>query len=240
MTTQPFGRKKAVMAVLSNTDVAILQTLKFQKKLDSGVPLTPADFLLIPHQALRPIRPSMNPPSEKMMASGPCRLLVWGAPGDGSYTTTGVPMVMTGVANRQGTAMMAGAAAATIGMNLMSSSRARRDAQPRWIDNAHQGTLTVSTHGFYVEDYNSGLRQWNWDCIQSIEWQGTSTVDLMIQTQSWAGRVRLVSDWAELVLVTWIAAAFPQHPGKYTWPTQEWAERVRSSLRYDPFTEQPV
>ena len=223
------------LTALSGADIATLHTLNFQKKLDSGRALAREEFQLVPPEALRPIRPSLNPQNEKMMASGPCRMMTWRSPGDGSYSTSGVPMVLTGVANRQGTAMVAGAAAASIGMNLIGSSRAKRDAQPRWMDFIPQGVMTVSSHGFYIEDYEHGLLSWGWDVIRSAEMKAPSTVELVMSTPSWSGRVLLVSDWAELLFIAWVDAAFPQHPGKYAWATAEWASRVREVLKIEPF-----
>lgn len=220
---------------LSNADIAILQTLNFQKKLDSGAAIARHEFLLVPPQALRPIRPAFDAQAEKMMASGPCRMMTWRSPGDGSYNAAGVPTVLTGVANRRGVAMVAGAAAATIGMNLLSSNRARQDAQPRWMDYIPQGAMTVSSFGFYIEDYEHGLLRWGWNVIQSVEWKAPSTVELLISTPSWTGRVLLISDWAELLFVCWIQAAFPQHPGKHSWLTEDWANRVRQVLGIEPF-----
>lgn len=220
---------------LSNADIAILQTLNFQKKLDSGAPIARREFLLVPPEVLRPIRPGFNPQDEKMMASGQCRMMTWRSPGDGSYNATGVPTVLTGFANRRGTAMMAGAAAASIGMNLASSKRAKRDAQPRWMDYIPQGMMTVSSFGFYIEDYEHGLMRWGWDVIQSAEWKAPSTVELIMSTPTWSGRVLLISDWAELLFVGWIHAAFPQHPGKHAWVTEDWANRIREVLGIEPF-----
>lgn len=236
MTTNPTGRSAGAAPQLSNTDIAILQALRFQRKLDSNASFAPEDFLLIPRHAMRPIRPAINQQTESMMASGTCRFMTWGAPGDGSYNTTGMPVMFTGLANRTGTAMMAGAAATTIAMNMMGARRARADMAPRWMDTIPVGTITVSTHGFYIEDPVYGLSTWSWDGIQNMEWKAPSTIELLIPGQQGMDRVLLISDWAELIFISWVHVAFPQHPGKYTWPTPDWAERVRASLRIDPYT----
>lgn len=223
------GRAVARSEQLSNADIAVWQTYWLQRKLDSGESLDREDFRLVPRELLRPIRP-MLAEGEWMVASGPCCMRTWEAPGDGTYTTTGVPTVLTGVANRQGTAMVAGAAAASIAMNALSKRKAKKDMQTRWMDFIPQGTMTVSTHGFYVEDYDHGLLRWSWDSLQSVEWRGPSTVELLISNESWTGRVLLQSDWAELLLVSWIHVAFPEHPGKYTWFTQDWVARVQQNM----------
>lgn len=240
MTNDPTGRRAGAPPQLSNTDIAILQALRFQKKLDSGNPIAPGEFLLIPRYAMRPVRPSINPQSENMMASGTCRFMTWGAPGDGSYNASGMPVLFTGVANRQGTAMMAGAAATTIAMNLMSSRRAKADMAPRWMDTIPQGVITVSSSGFYIEDPVYGLTTWAWGGIQNMEWKAPSTIELLIPRQQGMDRVLLISDWAELIFIAWVHVAFPQHPGKYTWPTPDWADRVRASLRIDPYTDRTL
>ncbi len=97
---------------LSNADIVILQALALQKKMDSGAPLTREDFRLVEPHMLRPVRPSIGDP-EWMIPSGTCRALVWDAPGDGTYAPSEVPMVFTGVANRQGMAFGTGAVLGT-------------------------------------------------------------------------------------------------------------------------------
>lgn len=225
---------------LSNTDVAILSTLGLQKRLDSGQDLSPEDFQLVPRHMLRPIRPMFDPGSEQMVASGPCRMLVWDAPGDGTYNAAGAPLVFTGLANSTGIAYGVGAAAGTAAMNLMGARRARQDAQQRWMDLIPNGVTTVSTHGFYVESQEEGLVRWDWGQFSTAEWIAPSTVELILETEGTSIRLRLLSDWAELVFVSWVQVCHPQHPGKYTWFAPEWIEHVRNVTGIDPFTEQPV
>lgn len=198
---------------LSNAEIAQLQTYRFQRKLDARTGLRPQDWLLVPPQVLRPIRPMINPEREKMMASGPCRMMTWGAPGDGSYTTKGMDGDLD-VRGRQGAAALAGAAAASLIMNAASARKAKKDAEPRWLDFIPQGTLTVGSHGFYVEERERGPIRWPWASLTAVEWTAPSAIEMSIGTQSWSGRVALMSDWAELVLVGWISAAYPQHPGQ--------------------------
>lgn len=145
---------------------------------------------------LRPIRPMFDPGAEQMVASGPCRMLVWDAPGDGTYNAAGAPMVFTGLANSTGIAYGVGAAAGTAAMNLMGARRARQDAQQRWMDYIPQGAATVSTHGFYVESQEHGLLRWDWGMFSSVEWIGTSAVEMILETDEGSVRARFLSDWA--------------------------------------------
>ena len=225
---------------LTNTDIAILSTLGLQKKLNSGQELSPDDLQLVPRHMLRPIRPLIDPQSERMVASGPCRLVIWDAPGDGSYDAAGAPLLFTGTANSMGVAYGVGAAAGTVAMNLMGARRAKQDAVQRWMDYIPHGAATVSTHGFYVESQEHGLLHWQWELFSTAEWIEPSTVELTLQTDEGSVRCRFLSDWAELVFVSWVQVCHPQHPGKYTWFHQDWIERVRNITGIDPFTEQPV
>lgn len=225
---------------LSNGDIAILHTLGLQKKLDSGRQLSPDEMQLVPRHMMRPIRPSIDTGSEQMVASGPCRIIVWDAPGDGSYNSVGAPMLFTGTANSTGIAYGVGAAAGTMAVNLMGARKARQNAQQRWMDYIPQGTVTVSTHGFYAESQGHGLLTWGWGLFDSVEWIGPNAVEMLMQLEEGTVRLRVLSDWAELIFVSWVQVCHPQHPGKYTWFDPEWVERVRTVTGIDPFTDQPV
>lgn len=226
--------------VLSDADVAILRTLTLQKKLDSGARLTREDFRLVDRHQVRPIRPNIDPDSEWMVASGPCAMQVWDSPGDGSFAPSGAPLVFTGVANRAGMAYGLGAVAGSLAMNVAGARRAKRDAQQRWMDYLPQGIVTVSTHGFYVESPQEGLLRWGWGDFDTVEWVGPSAVEMLVRTEEGSVRARLLSDWAELAFVSWVHVCFNEHPGKYTWLTPDWADRVRASTGVDPFSDQPI
>lgn len=225
---------------LSNGDIAILHTLQLQKKLDSGRQLAPDEMQLVPRHMLRPIRPSIDPGAEHMVASGPCRIIIWDAPGDGSYNSVGVPMLFTGTANSTGIAYGVGAAAGSMAVNLMGKRRAQQDSQQRWMDYIPHGTATVSTHGFYVESQEHGLLTWSWGLFDSVEWIGPNAVEMLMQLEEGTVRLRFLSDWAELAFISWVEVCHPQHPGKYTWFTPEWVERVRALTGTDPFTDRSV
>ena len=225
---------------LSNGDIAILHTLQLQKKLDSGRQLAPDEMQLVPRHMLRPIRPSIDPGAEHMVASGPCRIIIWDAPGDGSYNSVGVPMLFTGTANSTGIAYGVGAAAGSMAVNLLGKRRAQQDSQQRWMDYIPHGTATVSTHGFYVESQEHGLLTWSWGLFDSVEWIGPNAVEMLMQLEEGTVRLRFLSDWAELAFISWVEVCHPQHPGKYTWFTPEWVERVRALTGTDPFTDRSV
>lgn len=223
--------------MLSNADIAILHAVTLQRKF--GQDLTPDDFLIMPREQIRPVRPQISE-NEIMMASAACSIQVWDAPGDGTYATGGAPIVATGFGNSTGTAQMAGMAIGTLAANAFSKSRARKNAVPRWMDFVPQGTLTVSTFGIYVEDATQGLLCWTWSMIQSVEWQAPSRIVLLLSAPEGSVYIALTSDWAELVYVTWIESAFPQHPQKFLYTTADWAERIRSDLGWDPWTSETV
>jgi hypothetical protein len=222
--------------ILSNADIAVLETLRYSRKRDSNL-LGEADLLLVPPQILRTLRPSLDPGTETMMASGMATLQTWRAPGDGSYQVSHVPIALTGFANKTGVKFAAGVTAGSLAMNAFNKHRAQVDSQPRWMGEAY-GPLTVSTSGFYIEDQQGGrLLRWRWDSFESIEWKGQSNIDLLISDEGRNLRLHLNSDWAELILSNWIYICFPQHPGRYSWFQPDWVERVRANLGIDPFTE---
>lgn len=192
----------------------------------------------MPREALRPVRPKLDD-DELMMVSGDCRMFEWGSPGDGSYDTVRPPVVMTGVANKEGAQIIAGAVVGAIGMNLLNKKRAQKDATTRWMDYA-AGPITVSNHGFYVEE-SEGTWCWDYNAIEMIEWRGLSTIELRLSHQNSAGgtyqqRLVVTSDWAELIFVLWIDSCYPQHPGRLTWLDRGWLDRVRAALGVDPLT----
>jgi hypothetical protein len=225
---------------MSDSDVAILRALALQKKMDSGTQLTREDFRLVERHQLRPIRSTIDAESEWMVASGACRVLVWDSPGDGSFAPSSSPVVFTGLANRQGMNFAMGAVAGNLAANVLGSRKARRDAQPRWMEYIPYGVVTVSTHGFYVETQDEGLLVWGWGNFDTVEWIGPSAIEMLMHTDQGSVRMRLLSDWAELVFISWVQVCFQEHPGKYSWLTPDWAERVRSTTGIDPFTDRPA
>jgi len=220
---------------LSSADIAVLKTLQLQQKLEAHT-ATSADLLLVPRQSLAAVRPN---PGEALMASGPCTMTIWDAPGDGSYTGVSVPMVATGFANRTGVQFAAGAAVGSLAANMFFKKRARKDAEPRWMPYS-SGMMTVSTLGWYIQDQAYGLVSWGWQDVQSIEWLSQSQTELWLYSEQGNIRVQMFSDWAELVFVAWVSATFPDHPRAHAYLTKEWADRVRRALGADPFTGQPI
>lgn len=113
---------------------------------------------------------------------------------------------------------------------MMSKRRAKQDMRPRWLIES-SGALTVSTHGFYMEDNEHGIRRWKWNDLPQLEWKAQSAIEFLVgQTNN---RVRLESDWAELIFVSWIQLMFRDHPQRHAWFTRDWLDRVRAA-GYDP------
>ena len=207
----------------SNAAIARRITRDYQQKLESGAALGPEDHLLVPPEQLEYVQPSYDRNSEKLLASSPVRMSAWGAPGDGSYDASGVPIVATGMANRRGTQFAVGAAAGNLAVNAFNRSRAKKNAQPRWMPFIPQGVMTVSSHGFYIS-HSEGLFGRNWWAVQDIKLRGPSTIDVVIHDQDLSGRYQIVADWAELIFVMWIIQAADQHPARHTWYKDEGAE----------------
>lgn len=88
------------MASPTNAQIARYQTNQFQQRLAGGQITQDADYHLMPYKDIEFVR--VRTQGERLMASAPVMMDVWDAPGDGSYTASGVPIVGTGVANKAG------------------------------------------------------------------------------------------------------------------------------------------
>ena len=97
-----------------------------------------------------------------------------------------------------------------------------------------QGTLWVSTHGFYLHTVN-GLFPWPYDAIRSAMLVGPGSVH--VQGSGDQGPTSWVLDlvWAELLLLMWARRRHPSHPQALggAWIPPGWADRALAS-GYDP------
>ena len=178
----------------------------------------------------RPLLSSPFPPQiavdEQLLAQGPFELLTFHAVGNGSYRRDGGTFFATG---RGGLAITAGVAAVRAAANRRRRAAAATDAIPSWrlVD---QGTLWISTAGFYLETIR-GLFPWGWGSVQSA--QLCSPASTLVHGTTDGGPVGWIirSDWAELIFVLWAFCRHPSHPmlRHGAWLPPGWVERCNAA-----------
>ncbi|MCH8562038.1 hypothetical protein LTI14_02215 [Nesterenkonia sp. YGD6] len=203
------------MTRMTNVDIARLRTRDLQTRFDSSSDFS-GDFNLMPSHLIEFVRPAIAR-GEKMVASAPCDMAIWDAPGDGTYYSSGVPVVATGFANRYGTNFMLGTVAGNLAGNAWNRRKAEALSQKRWMAYIPQGMLTISTCGFYI-DHEDGQFWRGWHDLDKVDWIEPSKVEIRTQGAQNQVRFQLISDWAELLYVLWVRTATGgHHPRKYDW-----------------------
>ncbi|MGQ4527561.1 hypothetical protein ACUH9Y_07635 [Dermabacteraceae bacterium P13115] len=217
----------------TSADTALWNTLVFQQKLEAGLLVTREDWRL---SDVHPTRPKLGTAGEEIMiASGGMVQYWWGAIGDGQYDEYINPVHASTIAlNNKGIQLAAAGFAAEFLVNAKRMKNAQDAATPRWRQ-AASGTITVSTHGYYIDSLDvNGVLAVPFDNIDQIKWLGQGWLELVFDTAECP--FRLNTDWAELILVLWAKRFFPDHPNRYSYFTTEWVEKARVKLGGDPFT----
>jgi hypothetical protein len=151
--------------------------------------------------------PPQYGPDERLWASGPFQLYELRAPGDGSYVEDGSLFFATG---GLGLALTA----AFYGVRKAGNNRRRREAEealvPRWMEVA-AGTLYLGTHGLYMHSPH-GLWPWSWADIEATDMIGPAWMRFTGQGQNGQVTRSIVSEWAELLFVSWVMARRVRHP----------------------------
>lgn len=180
-------------------------------------------------------------PGEIAFVSGPCRVLEMRAQGDGSYNTS---TFIAGGTGTFGLAMLAGSIGGSAIGNARARSRAAADAQVTW---RHQfdATVYVTNLGFTFQN-SEGVFGWTHDSIEAMQMVGPH--DVLMQGIADKGKItwRLMTPWAELLMVLWGLESHPNHPQLMdgSWLTAGWLGHARSQ-GYDPglrsaiLTDQP-
>lgn len=171
--------------------------------------------------------PPRHSHDEVVVASGPVDVLTWRALGDGSYVQNNGFFFATGAGGLAATALFAGAQA--VG-NSARRAQAAAAAVPRWVHD-WSAQLYVSTHGFYFENV-TGLHSWDFTAVDAMELLAPAAVSMRGTSTTGPVSWVLLSDWAELLLVSWARLRHPQHP-QYVldrWVPPGWAERDRLRL----------
>lgn len=144
---------------------------------------------------------------ERLWAVGPFRLHDFRALGDGTYMQDQSWAFGTGV-------LGVGLMAATWGTRIIGNNRRRAEAEaamvPRWVE-IDAGELHAGTHGFYLRS-PQGFGAWSWPSIFSAEMLGPGWLRFDGDARHGPVNWSVVSDWAELLFLTWAAARHPQHP----------------------------
>lgn len=177
------------------------------------------------HALASPFPPQIAP-DEQLLAQAPFELLIHHAKGNGSYQHDGGMFYATG---RGGLVMTAGVAAVRAAANRRRREAAAADAIARWRL-ADQGTVWVSTDGFYLQT-TRGLFLWGWGAIQSAQLCNPASV--LVHGAADHGPVSWIirSDWAELIFVLWAFCRHPNHPTLRhgAWLPSGWVERCRAA-----------
>lgn len=160
---------------------------------------------------------------ENALCHGPFALFTFSSPGDGSYDHNGSSVFATG---RGAIPLMVGHA---IGQGMGNAARRRQAmalAQPRWMQ-IDSGTLTVSTHGFYLHTPHA-IHSWDWGSIHSATLTAPGSLKLMGNSLDGPVNWLLNCDWAELVFFLWAITLAPGHPqlSDRTWLPGEWLTKA--------------
>jgi hypothetical protein len=180
-------------------------------------------------------------PGERLWAAGLFALSKWGALGDGSWDLPpGEPFKAPGLL---GTGLAAAELVPGIGLPAAIARRrlmqwhlrrqAGQDAIPRWVPLA-DGWLFSSAYGFYLQT-SSGVYPWLWKGVTSALLAGPGELHINVRNGSRSARWQLMSDWSELIFVTWALARNPTHPGLVNgWLPPRWIEYARAWGRHVP------
>lgn len=197
-------------------DSALWYTCEIAADLAAGSPVLPR------LNVSAPFPPA--PPDQQFWATGPFQLLDYRALGDGSYLHNGSFFLATGPIGIAASAVhLAGRAVGNSGRK----KAAARDAVPRWVPIAHGG-LYLSRHGFIMQP---GAQLWHWaySALHSAEMVDRGVVQFHGNSTTGPVNWTLVSDWAELLFVTWALQHHPRHPQLVDgeWLPDAWLQRCK-------------
>ena len=148
-----------------------------------------------------------QPPDELFWASGQFQLLELRTLGDGSYVHNGGFFFATGPLGLAATAATAIGRAAGNGARRKAAAQA---AVPRWtvIDT---GWAYIAPSGFAMQS-QGGVFHWSGGSIQAAQMVAPRTLHFYGNSSRGPISWILVSDWAELIFLTWALRHHPRHP----------------------------
>jgi hypothetical protein len=174
-------------------------------------------------------------PDSQFWAVGMFALLEFRAPGDGTYLRNEGFFFATG---RLGLAVTAAGAVARAAGNRSRRRAAEEAVIPRWLV-ISEGELYLAPSSLTMR-HASGLWTWPYSAIRVAQMVEPGKV--LLEGQGPAGPIQwvVVSDWAELVFITWAFNYHRRHPQLITggWLPPGWlarcAEAHRSTRLYTP------
>lgn len=146
-------------------------------------------------------------PGEQALACGEAGIDEFRAAGDGQWASATTLVAGSG---SFGLALGAASLAATVIGNANRRARAEADARPAWRPTA-SGTLTVTTHAFYLQSA-TGLLRWGWENIDLMGIAQYNCAVLQGRAATGPTTWRLIGPWSELAFVLWALARHPGHP----------------------------
>ncbi|WP_266976563.1 hypothetical protein [Streptomyces sp. NBC_00424] len=155
----------------------------------------------------RPPVPTTAPlvPGELSLAVGPASRHTWRALGNGSYRHDNT------VAFGSPAFVLLNLATSALG-NANRKSRARADAQPRWVTDGH-GMLTVTNRRAFLGQ-ERGYLDLNWSGLTSVDLAGPDVFQCSFHVTHTGGyrTVQLHTPWASLMFALAAHSTFPAHP----------------------------
>ncbi len=208
------ANKSEAVSVWSAHDTALWHTCEIAVDLAAG---------RAPQALPEVLAPFPPPPGDRSFwASGVFELLDWRAVGDGTY------MQNNGFFFASGPLGLALTAAATVGRAAGNHSRRRAAADstvPRWVI-VDSGLAYLAPSGFTMHTARAPL-YWPYTALSSAQMVGPRSVHFQGQSDSGPVSWILLSDWAELLFVTWALRCHPRHPQLLTgaWLPPGWLDR---------------
>lgn len=190
--------------------------------------ITKGELATIP-EVLAPFAPQV--PGERLWSAGPFTLARWGLADVDDPEDQRPPGLVGWAVNEAVKTGLWYADGATHGLvGHIAQRRAWRKGQaaaiPQWVPFAN-GTLFISVYGFHL--YTRQVYQWPWEGITGAQLSGPGVLDLTGNNGQQLVEWRLMSDWAELMFVTWALERHPKHPNIVTgWLPPGWIDHANA------------
>ncbi len=168
------------------------------------------------------------PPDSQYWASGQFQLLEYRAVGDGSYIQE------EGFFFAGGPVSLAVSACVMAAQALGNSARRRAAAAaavPRWTP-TYWGDIHVAPSTFTLHT-SHGLSHWRYGCIEAAQMVGPGHVHVQGVSENGPISWVLVTNWAELLFITWALREHPRHPQLLGggWLVPDWLQRCTAHGR---------
>ncbi|MDO5728604.1 MAG: hypothetical protein Q4P71_03140 [Actinomycetaceae bacterium] len=155
---------------------------------------------------VRPLRPTFDAVNERMIATGHFQVHQY-MPKNEAYRPVSGLFLATGKIGLMLTAAVMGTQYV---VNRRRKARAIEEARVKWRL-IGEGVITISTHGFYLED-EKGIYHWSWKGIAQAELTAPGHFMMVTNEQPVPTRWIIATEWAELLLLLWAHHRHPTHP----------------------------